>query len=70
MAAQDVRSSPGRILLVGQGGGGAAVAGLEGLEVAADLARAQFDPLLAQGRAELATGPGALLGQQWATAAR
>src|SRR6185312_11142412 len=48
------------------GGGGAAVAGLEALEVAADLAGADGHPVAVQGLGEWGGGPGAVLADQLA----
>jgi hypothetical protein len=47
-----------------QGRGGAAVAGLDPLQVAADLPGSQDDTPLGEGVAQLAAGPGAILGER------
>src|SRR4051794_7181699 len=56
----------GRVLLVGDGGRRAAVSGVEPRQVATDLARADGEAPVGQGRAQLPARPGAALGEQLA----
>lgn len=53
-----------------EGGGRAAVAGLQGLEVAADLPGTQGDAVRLQGLGQLGGGPSPLLAEQFGQQAR